>query len=484
MQEILSDAHFLKQQAKDQEKKRQQLKLQRQQGADTPLLGDGTASAGTSGNVSDANVTRFGFNNSEPQTEFGQEAQSSDGIDLMETTTVKSFKSFSSKNEVEVDFDALAEEDPDLRRLMEMMRKDDPDNLVPPLKPAKALTTAANAITSNTALGMESSDWEEVDEDEDEQLARDPAMIALRSQSAEVANLTAQLLHSNYVLKTADEFFDPFAHVDDVQGRLVSDFKAGLIQKYQTGQPLVQAEKTELVKMLDNVGKSAEELMALKEKEVAGSRVTQEYIDYTWDLINFGRPPNPDYDVPVEERQKQNTHRAELAMKEFVADGLKLNSHILTKYLMVYSNLGDKEGAERVLKMFDTYGLKKIKNTYRALVMMNVRIHDLDEAVRLKDDMVATVGPDAETYGILIEGMAHAQKVVESLQMVEEATSHHLTIRPIHTMKIRARCEKLGVYHPDLGEDPKGWVKDLKKVRIDKKFASKRGIQHVRSAFY
>ena len=98
--------------------------------------------------------------------------------------------------------------------------------------------------------------------------------------------------------------------------------------------------------------------------------------------------------------------------------------------------------------------------------------------------MKVSVRPDAETYGMLIQSLTHRDMVVESLQLLEEATKNHIEIADRHIRYLRSRCASLGIKHPNMPLDPREWAKDVKKMRHASKFTSKRRIEHVKSAMY
>ena len=53
-----------------------------------------------------------------------------------------------------------------------------------------------------------------------------------------------------------------------------------------------------------------------------------------------------------------------------------------------------------------------------------------------------------------------------------------------HLQHIRARCKTLGIVHPDMPPDPIAWVADVKKLRRDGKFRSKRKVGPILSKLY
>ena len=59
---------------------------------------------------------------------------------------------------------------------------------------------------------------------------------------------------------------------------------------------------------------------------------------YKWDVVEFGRAPPPDYSDTLRSRHQQNINRAELALKDMVAQGIMPTSHTLTNMVAVYGS--------------------------------------------------------------------------------------------------------------------------------------------------
>jgi pentatricopeptide repeat protein len=204
-----------------------------------------------------------------------------------------------------------------------------------------------------------------------------------------------------------------------------------------------------------------------------------------WEMVEFGRAPEPDYSLPVKERQQGAIERARLAFKEMQLSGIKPDVTTLTSYMSVYSEALQYKEALKIFKSFGAFGVTPTSNSYRAIVKMHIRRKDIDRAVDVKEDMLkAGVLPDSETYGLIVESMAHRNMVVEGLKLLEEATEKRVRIPERHMKFLRARCEKLGIQHPDMPPNPKQWVKDMKQMRRATKHDSERKVEPLRSALY
>jgi pentatricopeptide repeat protein len=92
--------------------------------------------------------------------------------------------------------------------------------------------------------------------------------------------------------------------------------------------------------------------------------------------------------------------------------------------------------------------------------------------------------PDKEFFGMLIEALTHRGDIPQALKLLEEMTALDIKVKDYHLRKLRARCQSLGVTHPDMPEDPLQWVKDVKRIKALHEPASQRRIQPVQSALY
>ena len=217
----------------------------------------------------------------------------------------------------------------------------------------------------------------------------------------------------------------------------------------------------------------------------SGGEVTMDEIAGMWDMVEFGRAPNPDYSISLSERREGNIARAEELMRQMRQEKLTPDVVTLTTMMGVYGEAHRADEALAVLKRFDKHNLVPNASTYRTLVRMHILKKDIAAAIACKEQMVVRgLQPDAETYGLLVQSLTHRDMVVEGLQMLEEATGAGVSLADRHVRFLRSRCDTLGIKHPNIPADPRAWAKDVKKMRTATKHTNKRKVEAVKSAMY
>ena len=120
--------------------------------------------------------------------------------------------------------------------------------------------------------------------------------------------------------------------------------------------------------------------------------------------------------------------------------------------------------------------------TYESLIRMHIRKKNLPEAISSLQEMKSLqIQPTRETYGLLIRDYTARDMIVDALHILEEASDKNILIHGRNLEILRNRCSSLGIKHPNLGDDPKAWVKDVKTLRKKLKNAPRRKIQSVES---
>ncbi|CAE7474364.1 unnamed protein product, partial [Symbiodinium microadriaticum] len=190
--------------------------------------------------------------------------------------------------------------------------------------------------------------------------------------------------------------------------------------------------------------------------------ITRDEVDRQWDQVLFGRCPDPDYSEPMHIRRNKNCTRADGLYNDMMERGVEPNTETLTRYMSVRSECGRLEGAIDIIdKMSKEHGLAPDEGTYHRLIRGHIFVKDIDGAVaRLSEMKARDLKPDREMYGIVINSLSNRDRLVDALQLLEEAASQGLKIQNCHIKKLRARCAKLGVDHPDIYPDPNEWVKE------------------------
>lgn len=195
--------------------------------------------------------------------------------------------------------------------------------------------------------------------------------------------------------------------------------------------------------------------------------ITNSEVDRQWDQVLFGRCPDPDYSEPIHVRRNKNISRAKGLYLDMMERGVDPDAETLTAYMSVYSEANRMEGALDVIDKFATdHQLEPTENTYHRLIRCHIFLKDINGAQgRLEEMKARGLVPTRETYGLLIQSLSNRDSLVEALHLLEEATAQGLKISNTYIKKLRARCAKLGVEHPDVYPDPNLWVREVKDVR-------------------
>ena len=214
--------------------------------------------------------------------------------------------------------------------------------------------------------------------------------------------------------------------------------------------------------------------------------ISSDDIDNQWKMIEFGRAPEANYTEERDKRTQSNINKAEKVFHDMKRKNIKPDAATLTSLLKVYA---DADRVENALNIFDNYfreyKVPQDARAYRVIVRMFVRTNNIEKALDITKEMEQKgLMNDSETYGILITSLTKRDMYIEALKFLEEATDKNVHIPNRHVKLLRARCEKLGIVHPNMPEDPHQWIKNVKRVRYDSRHNSKRNIEAVRSALY
>jgi pentatricopeptide repeat protein len=211
-----------------------------------------------------------------------------------------------------------------------------------------------------------------------------------------------------------------------------------------------------------------------------------EEIDRQWNQVYFGRCPNPDYSEKLLVRRENGRVRADALYNDMISHGVAPDEETLSLYMSVSSEGCLVQSAYDVLeKMKSKHNLPITTLTYRYLARMHIFTNDYDSAlVRIEEMKNLNMIPDSDTYGIVIQSLSHRDKLVEALKLLEDASEHGVVIDEENLKKLRVRCEKFGIKHPNMPADPNQWVKDVKDVRRRYRNRSQRAIESIRSLKY
>jgi hypothetical protein len=195
--------------------------------------------------------------------------------------------------------------------------------------------------------------------------------------------------------------------------------------------------------------------------------IPESEVDRQWQYILFARCPEPDYTKPLLERRKENIARAHGLYQDMLQQGIQPNVETLTLYMSVYSEAAKLDESINLIEKFAmNHDLLPNEQTYHALIRMHIFLKDVNGAMTRFHEMKERDLPvTGKIYGTLIQTLTHRDQLVEALQLLEEATEKKIHISNTFLKKLRNRCEKLNVSHPDLPEDPEKWVKEVKEFR-------------------
>lgn len=406
-----------------------------------------------------------------------------------------------------VNLDELAKDDPELQAIISEIRRQDP----------KLLDSAIKEVNDmDYDEDTEYDDGSMFDNGNEEEIKTPKQMTTTSPRNVEYTALQQKLANS-------DTFYDVFNDLGTTKGHVVSALRTRAVvdttkvspSSTDTALAAVDAaaavtdaalRTTAIASTLDMVdgvrsdyalhhhrrqrmdSSSAvvldDSTSAVKTSEIfdmGGS------VDAFWDLVEFGRSPEPDFSQHITHRRKQNQQRAALAF-EYMSKAypnLQPTTKLLSRYVAVHANAAHKEGAENVMSLFDKYGLQPDLVTFDTLIKMHVLVRDIDAAQAMKEDVVKNkkLVPFGRTYGILIESQTKRNMIVEALKNLEEATSLNVKVPERHVKWLRLRCASLGIVHPDMPADPIAWAKDVKHIRKNAKNSSQRKLEAVRSIF-
>jgi pentatricopeptide repeat protein len=271
----------------------------------------------------------------------------------------------------------------------------------------------------------------------------------------------------------ATEFADPFYDLSDLRGIAQADSLTSSVTHDVEAKELAEKQKQSqynAILLLD--GQSSSSAIEFRKQ-----------VDEEWDMIEYGRAPAANYSLPLSVRRKINETRANLAFQELHQLGLQIDHQIWNKYLAVFAEAVHVEKALMVWEEMKSKGIPSDASTYAILIRMYIRNKQIDKAIQLKDEMIheKKLTPLSETYGLFIQSFTHRDMIVESLKLLEESARYKLTLPERDIRMLRNRCNKLEVTHPNLPADPIAWVKDVKKIRHDRRHASRRKIQSAES---
>ena len=204
----------------------------------------------------------------------------------------------------------------------------------------------------------------------------------------------------------------------------------------------------------------------------------------SWKFIEFGRAPDPDYSESLGRRRKYNDSRAEKVFKDMLKSNIEPSVHTITNYVSVFAEAVHIDKALEAMKLFDYHNVKPNNMTYKALIKMHVKNkNDIFSALETKKEMESRgLIPCKNTYGYLVEFLTFKDMLPEALNMVDEAhVQRGYRIPEKHLMLLRKKCRDLGIKHPGMPPDPKQWVYDMHHVRKTTKNATQRKIQSIKS---
>jgi pentatricopeptide repeat protein len=203
------------------------------------------------------------------------------------------------------------------------------------------------------------------------------------------------------------------------------------------------------------------------------------------DFMQFGRPPQPNYHVPLSVTRKINKHRALAAWNHMVkVDGVQPNVRLYNDFISVFMESCDLSRTAEIFKVMKEDKVPMLPLTYESMMRMFLRSKDFAGTVVTFENMKKDKAYNPECFGLMVESYTHRNMIVEALQVLEEAKELNMRIPERNLTILRNTCRNLGVAHPDMPPDPKQWVKDLKVTQRRKKFAGKRRIQSVSTLSY
>jgi pentatricopeptide repeat protein len=372
------------------------------------------------------------------------------------------------------DLVALGQTDPDLKQILDDMRRDDPEMVV-------RVDDDALLEELNAAAMPDSDDDDDDDDDEDDlHSPRDGGSSSI------YADPVLQKMYDIIADTAASDFTDPFEHLPGVKGKLVmrransaqgcdedveeeEEEEAGMIQgrstrKSRDSQHLSktgrrhEAKKGELkealinlldgkptpaaLSMMSNANDDVSEKEEDEDEDEDDTIITDDKIALAWDMVEFGRAPHANYSAPLNVRRRINKARATLAFHQMLKDGHEPSSVSLDAYLSVFTEARTESDVLPVLDLYDKFGIEMSSQSYCSRVAMYVKAKDIQKAMELYGEMTQRgLVPDSTTVGLLIESATHRGLVVEALRLLEEAAEKKVTVPEKNLRILRSRCE-------------------------------------------
>lgn len=299
-----------------------------------------------------------------------------------------------------------------------------------------------------------------------------------------------------------EEFEDIFAHCSNIRGsfehvELDDEDKEEKLNQRELA--LAQERRMEKLSLLDAAvskqehvhrgalaalaGDSRSNALAIGQ-DTGDSEVTFTDVTEGFDMVYFGRPPNADYSLSRQDRCLVNMCRAELALKHMVDNGLQPSAKALAHFVGVFTEGTHIGLVDKQMSVFEQFNVRPDAFVYEKAVVGYVRAKNVEKADEfMKKTIALELRPTSRAYGVLIEAHTHRGNIVEGLKLLEDATKRNVKVPEGNLKQLRARCETLGIKHPDMPPNPVQWVKDVKLIRRRQKMASQRVIEPIRSAF-
>ena len=195
--------------------------------------------------------------------------------------------------------------------------------------------------------------------------------------------------------------------------------------------------------------------------------IPSEEVDRQWNYILFARCPEPDYSKPLPERRQEHIIRANALYQDMIDHNLEPNVDTMNSYLSVFTEASKLDDALNLLDKFASqHDLVPNETTYYQLIRMHIYLKDIEGArARFNEMKERDIIPSGKTYGSLIQSYCHRDRLVDALQLLEEAHDQKIHISNTYIKKLRNRCETLGLSHPYIPPDPDQWIKDVQEVR-------------------
>ena len=343
------------------------------------------------------------------------------------------------------DLVALGQTDPGLKRILDDMRRDDPELEVS--VDDEALLEELNAMPGSDDEEEEEDDDNDDDEEEkdDDLQSRDGGRSRMRvSPIYADDHPDLQRMYDIISDTSASDFTDPFDHLPGAKGKLMRRRRAivshgkeeeegdgdGKEEEEEVmiqeggptrGDSLLQSTKDRrhnykgegegakkkkkkggselkeaLIDLLD--GKPTPTALAMmsntnntddddveeeEEDDDDDTTITDDKIALAWDEVEFGRAPPANYSATLNVRRKINKARATLAFHQMLKDGYEPSSASLDAYLSVFTEARTEADVLPVLDLYDKFGVERSSRSYCSLVTMYVKAKDIKKAMEL-----------------------------------------------------------------------------------------------------